>query len=110
VVGVIVGSFLYAILSGSFRFEWFNSIGDFVGHFVGGLLMGFGGFMAMGCTIGQGVTGASTLALGSFLALVSMMIGSALTMKVQYALIDVDFRSVLRKTPVTSSESKPIPE
>ncbi len=88
VFGVVFGSFLYSIVSGSFRLEWFSSIGDFVSHLAGGLLMGFGGFMAMGCTIGQGVTGASTLAIGSFLALFSMMIGSALTMKAQYALLE----------------------
>jgi hypothetical protein len=50
--------------------------------------MGFGGFLAMGCTIGQGVTGTSTLALGSFLALAAMIAGGAATMKVQYALLD----------------------
>jgi len=46
--------------------------------------MGFGGVLALGCTIGQGVTGVSTLALGSYLALFSIVFGSALTMKVQY--------------------------
>lgn len=88
VFGVIVGSLLYSLASGSFRFEWFVSVGDFVRHLVGGLLMGFGGFTAMGCTIGQGVTGASTLALGSFLALAAMIAGAAATMKVQYALLE----------------------
>lgn len=88
VIGVVLGAFLYAIATRSFRLEWFSSVGDFVSHVAGGVLMGFGGFMAMGCTIGQGVTGASTLALGSFLALASMIAGSALTMKVQYALLD----------------------
>ena len=81
--GVIVGSFLYAILSGTFRIEWFASIKDFINHFIGGSLMGIGGVLAMGCTIGQGVTGVSTLALGSFIALASIIVGSALTMKVQ---------------------------
>jgi uncharacterized membrane protein YedE/YeeE len=46
--------------------------------------MGIGGVLAMGCTIGQGVTGVSTLATGSYLALGSIILGSALTMKVQY--------------------------
>jgi len=41
--------------------------------------MGFGGILAMGCTIGQGLTGVSTLALGSFLALFSIIAGAALT-------------------------------
>ena len=52
--------------------------------FFGAIMMGIGGVLAMGCTIGQGITGVSTLALGSFLALGSIIFGSALTMKIQY--------------------------
>ena len=81
--GVIVGSFLYAVLFRKFRIEWFNSFGDFVNHAVGGMLMGIGGILAMGCTIGQGVTGFSTLAIGSVMAFICFIIGSALTMKIQ---------------------------
>ena len=88
VFGVILGAFLYALLSRSFRFEWFTSPRDFFQHLIGGLLMGYGGFVAMGCTVGQGVSGVSTLALGSFLALGGMIAGSALTMKIQFALMD----------------------
>lgn len=88
VAGVVVGSFLYAIFTRSFRFEWFSSFQDFVNHAVGGVLMGFGGFIAMGCTVGQGVTGASTLALGSFLALGAMIAGATVTMKIQYYRLD----------------------
>ncbi len=83
-LGVIAGSFLWAILSKGFRIEWFNSVGDFVAHFLGAILMGFGGVLAMGCTIGQGITGVSTLAIGSFITFISIVYGSALTMKVQY--------------------------
>ena len=46
--------------------------------------MGIGGVLALGCTIGQGVTGFSTMAIGSMMAFVSLVFGSALTMKVQY--------------------------
>jgi uncharacterized membrane protein YedE/YeeE len=46
--------------------------------------MGFGGTLALGCTIGQGITGISTLATGSFLTFVAIVFGSALTMKIQY--------------------------
>lgn len=46
--------------------------------------MGVGGVLALGCTIGQAVTGVSTLALGSFIAFAGIVFGSALTMKVQY--------------------------
>jgi len=86
--GVIVGSFLYSIFTGKFRIEWFASGKDFAAHAVGGALMGFGGVLSMGCTIGQGVTGISTLALGSFLTFFAIVFGAALTMKVQYYMLD----------------------
>jgi uncharacterized membrane protein YedE/YeeE len=83
-LGVIAGSFLWSVVSRGFRIEWFSSVRDFVTHLVGAVLMGFGGVLAMGCTIGQGITGTSTLALGAFIALGAIILGSALTMKVQY--------------------------
>ncbi len=83
-VGVIFGSLVYSVVTRNFRFEWFRSFGDFVRHVVGGALMGIGGVLGMGCTIGQGVTGFSTLSLGSILAFLSIVFGSALTMKVEY--------------------------
>ncbi len=88
VFGVVLGSLLYAVASRRLRIEWFVSFQDFLNHAVGGVLMGFGGFMAMGCTIGQGVSGVSTLALGSFMAFAFMVLGSALAMKVQYYMLD----------------------
>ncbi len=87
-VGVIVGSFLYAIVTRKFRIEWFVNFKDFLAHAVGGVLMGVGGVLSMGCTIGQGVTGISTLALGSILTFAFIVFGSALTMKVQYYMLD----------------------
>ncbi|BBP00495.1 YeeE/YedE family protein [Sulfuriferula nivalis] len=82
--GVIAGSLLWSLLSRNFRIEWFASFADFRNHVFGAVLMGFGGVLAMGCTIGQGITGMSTLALGSFLALISIVFGSAMTMRMQY--------------------------
>ncbi|TCK17387.1 hypothetical protein DFR30_0616 [Thiogranum longum] len=84
VAGVILGSMLWSLLSRSFRFEWFVSLRDFFNHFIGAILMGFGGVLGLGCTIGQGITGISTLALGSFIAFIGIVLGSALTMKIQY--------------------------
>jgi len=83
-LGVVAGSLLWSVLSRGFRIEWFSSFGDFIGHLVGAILMGVGGVLALGCTIGQAVTGISTLALGSFLTFGAIVLGSALTMKVQY--------------------------
>jgi len=85
--GVVAGSLLWALVSRSFRIEWFASFRDFVNHLVGAVLMGFGGVLAMGCTIGQGVTGFSTLALGSILTFAAIVAGAAVTMKVQYAIM-----------------------
>jgi len=81
--GVIAGSFLWSLVTRSFRIEWFASFGDFFNHLIGAVLMGFGGVLAVGCTIGQGITGVSTLALGSIITLFSIIFGSAITMKVQ---------------------------
>ncbi|KPK16673.1 MAG: hypothetical protein AMJ67_14255 [Betaproteobacteria bacterium SG8_41] len=82
--GVIVGSFLYALLSRQFRVEWFASWKDFGNHALGGVLMGVGGVLAMGCTVGQAITGISTLAIGSILAFFAIVIGASGTMKYQY--------------------------
>jgi hypothetical protein len=84
-LGVVAGSAAYALASGNFRWESFRDPGDTANHMVGGALMGFGGVTAMGCTVGQGITGFSTLALGSMLTFVSIIAGAALTMKWQYA-------------------------
>jgi uncharacterized membrane protein YedE/YeeE len=88
VFGVILGSFLYVVLTRQFRIETFTDRGDMIRHIFGGIGMGFGGVLALGCTIGQGVTGMSTLALGSLLTLISIIFGSALAMKVEYYRID----------------------
>ena len=88
VLGMIAGSFVYAVSSGSFRIETFSTRSEMVNHLAGGLLMGFGGVLALGCTIGQGVTGVSTLAAGSLIAVAGIIFGSALTMKVEYHMLD----------------------
>jgi hypothetical protein len=85
--GVLLGSFLYAKISKSFRWEYFTSAKDMGSHMIGAILMGFGGVTALGCTIGQGITGISTLSIGSILTLVSIIAGSAITMKIQYYLM-----------------------
>ena len=83
-LGVIAGSAAYALATRKFRWEGFRDAEDTANHMVGGILMGFGGITALGCTIGQAVTGISTLALGSFLTFAAIVAGSALTMKYQY--------------------------
>ena len=82
--GVVAGSAAYAIASRTFRWEGFRDAEDTATHLIGGVLMGFGGVTALGCTIGQGISGISTLALGSILTFLAIVAGSALTMKIQY--------------------------
>jgi hypothetical protein len=82
--GVIAGSLAYALLSKTFRWEGFRDAEDTGMHILGGVLMGFGGITALGCTIGQGISGFSTLALGSILTFAAIIAGAAATMKWQY--------------------------
>jgi uncharacterized protein len=80
--GVVLGSAAVALASGSFRWEGFASLADLRNQLVGALLMGFGGVTALGCTIGQGLSGLSTLALGSVIAVAGIVAGAVATMKV----------------------------
>ena len=83
-LGVIAGSAAYALATRTFRWEGFRDAEDTATHVVGGILMGFGGITALGCTIGQAISGFSTLALGSVLTFVAIVAGSATAMKYQY--------------------------
>ncbi len=83
VVGLLFGAFLSARLQGSFRWEGFTQTSDLALHLLGGALMGVGGVMAMGCTIGQGLSGLSTLSLGSFVAVFGIVLGAVLTLQWQ---------------------------
>ena len=85
VPGVVLGSAVSAWRSDSFRWEAFTQTTDLVRHLVGGVLMGAGGVMALGCTFGQGLSGLSTLNLGSLLATSGIVLGAVLTLKWQIA-------------------------
>jgi hypothetical protein len=82
VLGVVAGSALYAVASRRFRWEGFANLADLRQQLAGAVLMGFGGVTALGCTVGQGLTGLSTLAIGSFIAVAGIVGGSAATLKV----------------------------
>jgi len=79
--GVIAGAFLMSVATRTFRLESFTGADDMLRHFAGGALMGTGGVVALGCTIGQGITGMSTLAVGSVIALASIVAGGVWGMK-----------------------------
>lgn len=81
--GVVAGALGAALASRSFRLEGFRDTPDLVRHLVGASLMGFGGVTALGCTIGQGLSGLSTLSLGAVLTVIGIITGAALTLKVQ---------------------------
>lgn len=84
VLGVVGGSAACALLTGRFRWEGFTGSEDTARHLIGAALMGFGGITAMGCTIGQGISGLSTLALGSIVTFLSIVLSAAATLKFQY--------------------------
>jgi len=84
VLGVIAGAGTWALITRSFRWEGFAGIEDTTNHLLGAALMGFGGVTAMGCTVGQGITGFSTLALGSIVTFLAIIAGAAATLKFQY--------------------------
>lgn len=81
VVGVVLGAFLAAMATGQFRFEAFTGTADMLRNIAGAVLMGFGGVLALGCTIGQGITGLSTLAAGSVLAVVAIVAGALVALR-----------------------------
>ncbi|MEW6706542.1 MAG: YeeE/YedE family protein [Pseudomonadota bacterium] len=81
VAGVVCGSLAWALATRRFRWEGFASLDDLRNQIAGAVLMGFGGVTALGCTIGQGLSGLSTLALGSVLATGSIVLGAVATMK-----------------------------
>ncbi len=76
--GVLIGGFLAARFTGDFRIEGFSGIDDLTRHLTGAVLMGAGGVLGLGCTIGQGMTGLSTLAIGSVLTTLAIMAGGVL--------------------------------
>lgn len=84
VIGVIIGSFFSSIASKQFSLEFKRSPRVITSNLISGMTMGVGGVLSLGCTIGQGITGVSTLAIGSFVTLFAIIIGSFATQKFMY--------------------------
>jgi uncharacterized membrane protein YedE/YeeE len=86
-LGVLLGSFLAAKLRGDFLLESFRSPQEMRDHFAGAVLMGFGGVTALGCSVGNGVTGLAMLSAGSALAVLGISAGAwfALTRQLRAA-------------------------
>ena len=83
VLGMLAGSFAMAVVTKTFRWEGFANVEDVGNHLLGAVLMGFGGVTALGCTIGQGLTGLSTLALGSIITFFAIVGGCVAAVKYQ---------------------------
>lgn len=84
VIGVVLGSLVSALVGGRFKWQGFESPSQMRRYMAGGILMGVGGALAMGCSIGQGLTGFSTLALGSVMALLGILAGSCLALNLHH--------------------------
>lgn len=83
VAGVVAGAFVHALLTRRLRWEGFRDTEDLATHLIGAVLMGVGGVTALGCTIGQGLSGVSNLSLTSFSAVASIIAGAVATLHVQ---------------------------
>lgn len=75
VIGALLGALAAALVMGRFRVSTFSDAGDTLRNLGGAALMGVGGVMALGCTIGQAITGVSTLAIGSYLTFAAIVAG-----------------------------------
>lgn len=88
VVGVISGAAASSLLERSFRWEGFANVQDLANHLLGAVLMGVGGVTAMGCTIGQGLSGLSTLSLNAVIASAAIVAGAVLAIRHQIARLE----------------------
>ncbi len=81
-LGTVIGGFLGALVKRDLRLRTFSGEVDTARNIIGAALMGIGGVLALGCTIGQGVTGLSTMAMGSFITFAFLVIGGLVGMKI----------------------------
>ncbi|HMN92406.1 MAG TPA: YeeE/YedE family protein [Hydrogenophaga sp.] len=88
VFGVVVGAFVQAMIGREFRWEGFRSTQDTALHLVGAVCMGVGGVTALGCTVGQGLSGLSTLSLVSMIAVAGIVVGAVLGFRFQMWLLE----------------------
>ena len=88
-LGVVLGALGVSLASKTFRWEGFSSTRDLAWHLVGAAMMGFGGVLALGCTVGQGLTGMSTLALGSLITFIFIILGAVWALKYQTRVLEL---------------------
>lgn len=73
--GTLIGGFVAAAAAGGLQLESFTAPRETLRYVAGGALMGFGGVLAGGCTIGAGLSGVSTLSVAAALALAAIILG-----------------------------------
>ena len=83
-LGIVAGSLAWALISRTYREETFPDAVDFKRHVLGAALMGVGGVTALGCTIGHGLSGLSTLSVGSMITIAAIGVGVIGMMKLDY--------------------------
>jgi uncharacterized protein len=88
VFGAVAGSATMAVATRRFRWEGFGGTDDLAHHLAGAVLMGVGGVTAMGCSIGQGISGVSTLSATSLVAVAAMIAGARVALGYQGWRID----------------------
>jgi uncharacterized membrane protein YedE/YeeE len=81
--GILVGAALMAVMQRDVKLVGFEQPADMLSYALGGALMGAGGVLALGCTVGNGLTGIASLAPTSFIALPAMVLAAAATMKLR---------------------------
>jgi hypothetical protein len=96
VFGVFAGSLLTALVTRRFYLEGYTSPQHMLRSIGGAALMGSGGAMALGCSIGQGLTGISTLALSSFVAVAGILLGTAAGLRGAIRVPPLEAPNVLR--------------
>jgi uncharacterized protein len=94
VAGVFAGSLVTALATQRFHWEGYSSPQHMLRSVSGAVLMGIGGVAALGCSVGQGLTGLSTLALASFVAVAGIFLGTA-----------IGLRGALRVRPLASTSA-----
>ena len=77
--GVVLGAFIAGLLARELKLEGFKDGPSMRRYIAGGMLMGFGGMLAGGCAVGNGVSGASIFSLTAWIALLGMWVGAGLT-------------------------------
>lgn len=85
VAGAALGAAVSAVHGGRWRGEPWGGVGDGLRHVAGGLAMGVGGTLALGCTVGAGIGGVAVLAPAAWLALGGMIVGATLALKLMLA-------------------------